>query len=130
MTQVVWVKHPVTRMPADACTEVWGQLRSQVQHVDFHSSLSLPSQTAPTLHLLLFWSLRLLLAMASYRIISGFMRERFQPTKLENRPVYKKGSLSASMDMGLGLLGQSRWGAGGYLCQCSKHLGKHFGTRN
>ena len=96
-------------MPADACTEVWAQLRTQVQHVNFHSSLSLPSQTAPTLHLLLFWSLRLLLAMAAYHLISGFLQERFKPTKLENRPVYRKRSLNASMDMGLGLLGQSRW---------------------
>jgi len=79
---VVWLKHRVRQMPADAHNVLWGMLRQQmvqVSIVGYHNSIA--AQVGPTLGLFSTWAVRLLVAIALYRAVDRWLFPIYRPTR-------------------------------------------------
>lgn len=107
LNNVVYLRHPVTQMPADAQTEIWEQLRPQVININFRYPFSIWNQTYPTFALFIVWVFRLLVAVAVFRAVEKVCKPIYKPKKLSERPVLRRKKLGGG-GMELGSMGQSR----------------------
>lgn len=107
--EVVWLKHRVRQMPADAHNVLWAMLRQQLVHVTMvghHNSVA--AQVGPTLGLFVTWVVRLLVAIVLYRAVDRVLFPIYRPTKIDDRPRTSTTKLTTALDPSLGTMGQSR----------------------
>eukprot|EP00271_Cylindrocystis_brebissonii_P018513 TRINITY_DN5283_c0_g1_i1.p1 TRINITY_DN5283_c0_g1~~TRINITY_DN5283_c0_g1_i1.p1 ORF type:complete len:900 (+),score=206.31 TRINITY_DN5283_c0_g1_i1:478-3177(+) len=109
LQKVVWKRHPVIQMPADAQTEMWEELRGQVVDIKFDNPMtSVWAQTMPTVELFVVWAFRLALAITVFQVTDHFMKKIYTMTPEKDWPVNPRRNLKAELNQELGSLGSSR----------------------
>ncbi|CAM6085693.1 unnamed protein product [Calypogeia fissa] len=106
--EVIYKRHQVSQMPADAWGDVWPKLHQQVEHVEVKQPNSIPALLYPTLETTVVWGMRLALAVYLYRWIDKKLYPFYKLPNPQDRPVIRRPKLSTSGNMELGSLGQSR----------------------
>lgn len=72
--EIVFLRHPVDRMPVDSWNDVWSKLHQQLVNVDVIHVDAVPAEVYSTIATAVIWSMRLGLAIASYVLIDNWAR--------------------------------------------------------
>lgn len=107
--EVIYKRHQVSQMPADAWGDIWPKLHQQLQHVEVKQPNSIPALLYPTLETTVVWGMRLALAVCLYHWIDKKLHPIYKLPNPQDRPVIRRPTLSTSGSMDLGSLGQSRY---------------------